>query len=124
MLRVYMMADKYDIPVVRIAAVKEVRDFLYDLYGSIPDEDESVFDVPDWIAKICGPDAPQLADPTLRELLFSWVSQRFDKLMQDPDFSAKIEDGSLLDAELTAELLSHLGAEISHLKKKTSKRKT
>ncbi|KAG9600945.1 hypothetical protein KCU77_g3347, partial [Aureobasidium melanogenum] len=72
--------------------------------------------VPDWIATICGPGAPQLADPSLRNALCTWVSEKFDVSIQDPGYISKIEDGSLLDTDLTAKLLLNLGAEIEHLK--------
>ncbi|KAH0385017.1 hypothetical protein KCU92_g3925, partial [Aureobasidium melanogenum] len=115
-IRVYMMADKYDFPAVRNAAVSEVENFLED-----PDlsADDNPFEVPEWIAKICGPDASQLADPKLRDTLFRWVSQRFHVLTQDPEYSAKIEDGSLLDADLTTKLLFKLSTDVRYLKKKT-----
>lgn len=119
-LRVYMMADKYDFPFVRLVARSEAENFLWAVYGRLPNAhaDDKIFEVPHWIAKICGPDAPRLADPRLRDTLFRCVSQRFDVLTQDPEYSAKIEDGSLLDADLTAKLLFKLSAEVRCLKKK------
>ncbi|KAG9695743.1 hypothetical protein KCU95_g3288, partial [Aureobasidium melanogenum] len=117
-IKVYMMADKYDIPAVREAAISELQRFLH-TDEALPDHFDAEYEkVPDWIAKVCGPDAPQLADPTLRDVLRLWLSHKFDVLIRDPVYIAKFTDGSLLDSEMTTELLSHLGTEIRHLKKK------
>ncbi|KAH0031799.1 hypothetical protein KCU78_g2708, partial [Aureobasidium melanogenum] len=117
-IRVYMMADKYDIPAVRNAAISELEPFL-NTEEALPDYPDVELDkIPDWIAKVCGPDAPQLADPKLRDVLCTWVSEKFDLLIQDPVYIAKFKDGSLLDSELITKLLWNLGAEIRYLKTK------
>lgn len=117
-IRVYMMADKYDIPAVRNAAISALKSFLYSDEALPGYPDVEFAGIPDWIAKICGPDALQLADPKLRDVLCTWVSEKFDLLIPDPVYIAKFKDGSLLDSELIAKLLSHLGAEIGYLKTK------
>ena len=115
-IRVFIMADKYDIPSVRIAAISEIEDFLYSTNRPEQDPDEDILDVSEWIAKICGPDAPQLADSRLRDVLSEWVTETWDVLFQNPHYTEKIEDGSLLDTDLTANLLFNLGAEIKSRK--------
>ncbi|KAH0346751.1 hypothetical protein KCU83_g7123, partial [Aureobasidium melanogenum] len=115
-ISVYVMADKYDIPAVRDTAMLELERFLYSGDALPNDIEADIFRVLDWIATICGPGAPQLADPSLRNALCTWVSEKFDILIQDPGYISKIKDGSLLDTDLNAKLLLNLGAEIEHLK--------
>ncbi|KAH0370528.1 hypothetical protein KCU65_g2570, partial [Aureobasidium melanogenum] len=118
-IRVYMMADKYDIPILRGDVIAELENFFWGVYkaSNTSPEFNKRFEVPKWIAKMCGPGAPRLANPRLRDTLFSYVYLNYDVLMQDPDAIAKINDGSLLDAELTAKLLCNLGTQIERMKK-------
>ncbi|KAK6003122.1 hypothetical protein QM012_000967 [Aureobasidium pullulans] len=110
-IRVYMAADKYDIPSARLAAVNSAQDYL-----AVSDFPEEYPHVPEEIAKICGPGAPQLADGAMRKSLFEWVRDKFDLISQDPNFAEKIKDGSLLDAELNTKLLFELGAKLRRQK--------
>ncbi|KAI4731118.1 hypothetical protein E4T49_00912 [Aureobasidium sp. EXF-10728] len=116
--RVYKMADKYDVPSVRRAAIRLSIEYLEDnaLYDHDYTGARGSCAYP--IADICGPDAPELADPALRNALFDWFAKHFDPLSQDKVFNSKIADGSLLDSELTAKLLVKLSTQIGSLKKK------
>ena len=116
-----MLADKYDVPSVRRAALLCAKD---DLTCCKPPCTEShefdCYHTAAWIANICGPGAPQLADGAMRNVLFEWVSSNFDHLSQDYVFTEKIKDGSLLDTELNAKLLLELGVEVRRLIKKNA----
>jgi hypothetical protein len=113
--KVYMMADKYDFPCVRIEVI-EVINWHFEVIGPAG----SVYrilrsmipDLPEHIAHICGPDAPLLADLSLRNFLFNWLVRNFGSASEDPGFEVELQDGSLLDAELTTKLLFKLGARL------------
>jgi hypothetical protein len=117
-IRIYTIADKYDFPSARLAVAAHIADRL----DSCPME-ESVWHslrvnhpgLPDHIALVCGPDAPQLADRGLYELLFDWLVHNFGFVSKDPGFRVKLTDGSLLDADLTVELPLELGKRIRDL---------
>lgn len=113
-IRVYMAADKYDVPSVRLAAVASAETYLE--IGDGPC-------IPEWIANICGPEAPQLANEATRNTLFDWVKRMFDSVIEDPEFLEKIEEGSLLDVELSAKLLVALGTKIVRLNEKSKARR-
>lgn len=116
-IRVYMLADKYDVPSCRRAVISAVKAFFEPselskewythLRSDIPN-------LPDYVARICGPDAPQLADPSLRTCVFEWLLGNFGHVGEDPGFYTKLEDGSLLDADMTTKLLLTLSARIRH----------
>ncbi|CAD0115428.1 unnamed protein product [Aureobasidium uvarum] len=122
-IKLYMMTDKYDIPSVRRIAVSVIQDHLFtsqnELFGLTTLEP-----IPRYIALICGPRAPQLADPELRDVLFSWLTENFCVLTEHQEYRDKIEDGSLLDSELTAKLLFSFSAQISANKKTKTTRTT
>ncbi|KAG9520595.1 hypothetical protein KCU93_g7634, partial [Aureobasidium melanogenum] len=108
-IRVYMAADKYDVPSARLAAVSSAESHL---------EEPDPSNISEWIAIICGPEAPRLADTKLRNALFSWLSANFYSLVENPDYKEKIENGSLLDTELNAKLLFTLSAQAAPRKKR------
>lgn len=113
--KIYALADKYDFPAVRLAVIDN-------LYGHRESGElcESVLPgITEQIACLCGPDAPQLADPALRDFFFDWIVNNFDSISADRNFAAKLEDGSLLDAELTTKLLFQLGERLRGLIKAT-----
>jgi hypothetical protein len=114
-IKVYMMADKYYFPSVRLVVVEILRAHCVN-YGPVGSAYQSLRskmpDLPEQIAYVCGPDAPQLADSILRDFLFDWFYHHFGAATGDSDFVMKLEDGSLLDAELTTRLLLKLGARI------------
>jgi len=120
-LKVYVLADKYDVPSVRVAVitllgikfkVDELDALRYHAFRiEIPH-------LPDFIAQICGPDAPQLADTCMRNHMFEWLFNNFILVSEDKDFIMKLEDGSLLDTELTARLLLRLAGRMKRLRAK------
>jgi hypothetical protein len=106
-VKVYTMADKYDFLSVRQAVVSVISDYLeidelseleYDgLRFSLPE-------LPELIARVCGPNAPHLADTAMRDSLFDWLVYNFGLAADDPGFKVKLEDGSLLDTDLIKKL--------------------
>ncbi|KAG9841762.1 hypothetical protein KCU98_g8727, partial [Aureobasidium melanogenum] len=112
-IRVYMLSDSYDVPSARSAAVFAVQRFLDEYTGSDTLRKEDHAAVAECVAKFCGPGALQLADLKLRNVLFSWLSDHFYLLARTPDFAEKIENGSLLDTELTAKLIFALSEQLS-----------
>lgn len=107
-----MLSDRYDVPSARKAAVFAVERFLDEYTGSGTSREEDHRAVAECVAKFCGPGALQLADLTLRKVLFSWLSDNFYYMVGNPDIKTKIENGSLLDTELTAKLLFALNAQV------------
>jgi hypothetical protein len=107
-INMFAMADKYEFPSVRPVIVSMMDTVIMDveldrrgfqlLRTQIPD-------LPEHIARVCGPDAPRLADPAMRTYLFEWVVYNIGMVGEDPEFKVKLEDESLLNAELTTMLL-------------------
>lgn len=107
LMRIYKIADKYDFPSARQAVVSFTRDWYQN--DELPKLDYDVIrtdqpDLPDQIARVSGPNAPQLADTAMRECLFDWLVYNFGSVGEDPGFKAKLEDGSLLDTDLATKL--------------------
>ncbi|KAH0370436.1 hypothetical protein KCU65_g2569, partial [Aureobasidium melanogenum] len=113
--KTYIMADKYDFPSVRLTIRDLVRLNLRDgeLSTEYWEKNSNVLEgLPDCIANICGPDAPQLADDQLRRFLLKWVYTNWGLISRDAKFRARILDGSLLDTSATATLLLDLGCSL------------
>ncbi|KAI5248061.1 hypothetical protein E4T42_05821 [Aureobasidium subglaciale] len=113
-LKVYMMADRYDCPTIRRAVVPLVNEQLEEhisphVGDSFQDLSGEIVQI---IAELCGPDSPQLADPSLRRSVFDWLSYNFAVCIQESSFRSAIGQGILLDARLTATLLLKLGKQI------------
>jgi hypothetical protein len=71
----------------------------------------------------CGPGAPQLADTALRDCLLTWIVKNYELASEDQELKVKLEDGTLLDADLTGQLLSRLGMRMRGLASSSKKRK-
>ena len=118
-VKIYTLADKYDFPSVRLAVIEKLRN--HAKFGELK---EQVFpSMAEQVCLLCGPDVPQLADPALRNFLFEWIIENIDYVIDDFTFAGKLEDGLLLDAELTTRLLFRLGARIKDMIKASKKRK-
>jgi hypothetical protein len=115
LVKVYTIADKYDFPSVRRAVVLIIRDYLEPeevnkcdyvfLRSDLPD-------LPERISRVCGPNAPQLADTKMRDCFFNWLVYNFGLVCEDPEFKVKLEDGSLFDAALATKLLFRLSERV------------
>lgn len=119
-IKIYTLADKYDFPSVRIAVIDNLQG-----HAESGEFAESMrLSMADGISILCGPDAPQLADPALRDFLFDWVVESFDYMGDFPEYEARLVDGSLLDADLATKLTFRLGQRIRELIKASRKRNT
>jgi len=119
-IKIYTLADKYDLPTVRRAVIDNLR--THSQFGEF-DSAEGLPGVAQHVAHICGPDAPQLADAALRNFLFEWVVKSFEYMGETKDIDARLKDGSLLDAELTTRLLFRLGERVRESMRITKKRR-
>jgi hypothetical protein len=117
-IKVYTMADKYDFPSVRQAVISIVH---YHLEPRELDQEEydllrsKLPELPNQIAGVCGPHAPQLADGELRDCMINWFVSSFGFMGHDQAFSSRLGDGSLLDTTLMAPLLLGLTRRVSAL---------
>ncbi|THX83810.1 hypothetical protein D6D05_03392 [Aureobasidium pullulans] len=63
-----------------------------------------------WISRVCGPESPQLADSTLRQVFMDWVGEHYVEFYKGSKFfKDSIMAGTLLDAECLSILLVRLG---------------
>lgn len=119
-VKIYTVADKYDFPSVRLAVIDNLRE-----HSNNGELNEQVFpSMAEQIADLCGPNAPQLADPALRNFLFEWIIEHIDYVIDNYIFSGKLEEGLLLDPELTTRLVFRLGAQIRDMVRAGKNRKT
>jgi len=104
---VFMLADKYDCPSLRSAAVSSFR-HTADLsitsgfntgFGSLINN----------IANLCGSNAVQTADPSLRDTALNFCAVNYSKLFTYIDFRVQLHAGSLFDTDAMHKLLITLG---------------
>lgn len=104
---VFMLADKYDCPSLRSAAVSNFRrtadwsisSGFTTAFGSLIKN----------IANLCGSDAVQTADPSLRDTALNFCAVSYTKLFTYVEFRAQLHDGSLFDADAMTKLLVNFG---------------
>jgi hypothetical protein len=105
---VFMLADKYDCPSLRNAAVAGFRrstDAFRRLW-----QRQSILDDPiEAIAELYGPDAQQAAVLSLRNEALSFCAANYTKIFIYERFQERVKDGSLFDGEAMAKLLSDVG---------------
>jgi len=109
-IKIFTIADRLDFPSVRRAIVDIIRKRfeLFSIrhtsrFGAVL---SAIPDLAEQIARVCGPHAPLLADKRLREFLLDWAVRVYSFMEKHPTFSVKLGDGSLFDAESTAEVRS------------------
>jgi hypothetical protein len=108
---VYMMADKYDIPKLR----HDVNSMLYSLIHAIEDLSENATfknSFIDCIARVCGPDAPQLADNTMKTRIMEICQENCVSLYRNENFVQRYARGVLFDAQSAADFGMELGARL------------
>ncbi|KAG9667784.1 hypothetical protein KCU99_g739, partial [Aureobasidium melanogenum] len=102
---VFMLADKYDCPSLRRAAASNFHDAA-----------DKALDIgmPTFLMKtipaICGPDACQTADLSLRDTLLSFCATHYARLFRFDIFRDALRDGKLFDVDATTKLLEKVGA--------------
>jgi len=106
-LDIFILADKYDCPSLRSAAVSSFR-HTADLsitsgfnlgFGSLITN----------IANLCGSDAVQTADSSLRDTALNFCAVNYSKLFTYIDFRVQLRNGSLFDTDAMHKLLITLG---------------
>jgi hypothetical protein len=108
---VYMMADKYDIPKLR----HDVNSMLYSLIHAVEDLSASATfknSFIDCIARVCGPDAPQLADNTMKTRIMEICQENCVSLYQNKNFIQRYARGELFDVQSAADFGIGLGARL------------
>ncbi|TIA34864.1 hypothetical protein D6C78_06555 [Aureobasidium pullulans] len=101
----YTVADKYDCPSMRIAIIDAVHsDILVTDAFYLRDDRCAAL-----IAQVCGPESPQLADPTLRQIFMDWINVSYLVFYQENKaFRDSIVAGTLLDAQCLSLVLVKL----------------
>ncbi|CAC9892177.1 unnamed protein product [Aureobasidium pullulans] len=99
-IQVFTIADKYDCPLLRETAVTQFTlksaKLLYTLdatWGTIPNL------IVHCIPRLCGPDAPQLADSSLRNRMLEICMARYGRLAQEDVFKKEMQAGRLFDGD-------------------------
>ncbi|THZ89099.1 hypothetical protein D6C84_00391 [Aureobasidium pullulans] len=88
----YIIADKYDCPSMRIAIIAACIA---------------------WISRVCGPESPQLADSTLRQVFMDWVGEHYVEFYKGSKFfKDMIVAGTLLDAQCLSFVLVKLSEDL------------
>ncbi|THX25819.1 hypothetical protein D6D12_06653 [Aureobasidium pullulans] len=101
----YIVADKYDCPSMRIAIISAVHSDIL-VTDALYHRDDRCTAL---IAQVCGPESPQLADPTLRQVFMDWISASFLVFYQENQaFRDSIVAGTLLDAQCLSLVLVKL----------------
>jgi D-hexose-6-phosphate mutarotase len=107
-INVSMLADKYDCPSLRNAAVAKFHRSanVFHKYWQIQDTLDNLISA---IAELCGPDAQQAADLYLRNEALSFCAANHGRIFINVEFQKKVQDSSLFDGEAMAKLLSEVG---------------
>ncbi|THZ67973.1 hypothetical protein D6C86_00231 [Aureobasidium pullulans] len=101
----YTVADKYDCPSMRIAIISAVHSDIL-VTDALYHRDDRCTAL---IAQVCGPESPQLADPTLRQVFMDWISASYLVFYQgNKAFRDSIVAGTLLDAQCLSRVLVKL----------------
>ncbi|THZ89039.1 hypothetical protein D6C84_00389 [Aureobasidium pullulans] len=109
---VFKVADKYDCPSLRHIAQMAFRYEADWLVGTSANDALNLILLTGYIAQICGPDAPCLADPSLRNHLIEICIENFGKLADDTVFQAQLEKGRLFDADASTKILAKVGSRV------------
>ncbi|THW96207.1 hypothetical protein D6D17_07323 [Aureobasidium pullulans] len=107
---VFKVADKHDYPSLRHIAQKE---FIYEVNRLVRTEVfAGIQFLTGYIAQICGPDAPYLADPSMRIHLIEVCIENFGKLAENTVFQGQLEEGRLFDADAATKILAKVGSRV------------
>ncbi|THX14497.1 hypothetical protein D6D13_02707 [Aureobasidium pullulans] len=101
----YIIADKYDCPSMRIAIIAAVNSELATTGTFWEDPNWCIA----WISRVCGPESPQLADSTLRQVFMDWVGEHYVEFYKGSKFfKDMIVAGTLLDTQCLSFVLVKL----------------
>ncbi|KAG9695742.1 hypothetical protein KCU95_g3289, partial [Aureobasidium melanogenum] len=101
----FFLADEYDCPSLRRAAVSNFHDAATKALDS-----GMLILLNNTIATLCGPDARQTADISLRTAALNFCATNYNKLFEWALFRKKLREGNLFDVDATNKLLEKIGA--------------
>jgi hypothetical protein len=106
---VFMLADKYDCPSLRKAAVSKFRRIAdeFDSHWQFEEDPAMLINA---IATICGPDAQQTADRSLRYETLKFCATNYIRIFTYREFQERVRDESLFDGDAMAKLLVNVGS--------------
>ncbi|KAI5265944.1 hypothetical protein E4T47_08397 [Aureobasidium subglaciale] len=108
----FMVADKYDCPSMRVAIITLIQQTRTKWNFSFSSEVNAKVTSDAFLA-VLGPDAPQLADGSLVEVIYEFLGKKFGGLMRFGKFSELVRSGALLNAQMSARLLFKLGKDLA-----------
>lgn len=109
---VFMLADKYDCPSLRHAAASNFRraadESLNKRYSF--DGPSNMLLLIEVIPHLCGPDARQTADCSLRNEVLNFCVVNYTKMFEIAHFREQLKDGIIFDEDAMIKLLGKIGA--------------
>ncbi|THW72367.1 hypothetical protein D6D19_06586 [Aureobasidium pullulans] len=101
---VYTVAERYDCPSLRRAAILVLRSQL-----SKPDflRNGGLEPLISLVSRVCGPNSVQTMDPTLRHALVDWVGKNYKACIRVDGFRIPMGREELFDLECANRLLQH-----------------
>ncbi|THX14496.1 hypothetical protein D6D13_02705 [Aureobasidium pullulans] len=113
-IQVFTIADKYDCPLLRETAVTQFTlksaKLLYTLeatWGTIPNL------IVHCIPRLCGPDAPQLADSSLRNRMLEICMARYGRLAQEDVFKKEMQAVRSFDGDAAVKILARVSQRLT-----------
>ncbi|KAI5198842.1 hypothetical protein AUEXF2481DRAFT_26924 [Aureobasidium subglaciale EXF-2481] len=108
----FMVAGKYDCPSVRVAVITLIQEQTKTKWNFSSSSKLNFKVASDAFLAGLGPDAPQLADGSLVEVIYEFLEKNFGGLMRFGKFSELVKSGALLNAQMSARLLFKLGKDL------------
>jgi hypothetical protein len=112
LIDIYQLADKYDIPGLRHYASGKlyisVIESFHDSSGNITFRDPFM----DCIARLCGPDAVQFADNSIKTMIMELCQENCIPLLQNKAFIQRYARGELFDVQSATVFGTDLGARL------------
>lgn len=109
---VFMLADKYDCPSLRHAAASNFRraadeslNKRYQFGGP-----SNMLLLIEMIPQLCGPDARQTADSSLRNEVLNFCVVNYTKMFEIAQFREQLKHGDMFDEDAMIKLLGKIGA--------------
>ncbi|KAI5198878.1 hypothetical protein AUEXF2481DRAFT_26917 [Aureobasidium subglaciale EXF-2481] len=100
-IRTFMIADQYDCPPLReVAKAHFYNEALRLLHGA------SLNAFIHCMSQMCGPDAPRLADQSLRDKILSLCMKHYGRLAEEDVFKAELKAGTLFDGDAAVQILA------------------
>ena len=94
---IYLMADKYDIPILRQSTTRKLSLFAHSNLRTSRANGTSIDPLVDCIARICGPDSLQAADSAMKTRVMEICQRNSIALLKDRTFVQRYRRGELFD---------------------------